>query len=177
MGLHDRYNQGGTGRLESLDRYWTYLGDRIGNYWYRRTGVSRQTLTQSLYLFAAWSGMQYVALTREPMMLAIVGLSILALLGYVRSRGGLVEQIQVEAMRLPRQTFALIRVWLLSLGLLNLAIALGELAASIQAGSVPPVEAGRVMLLGCALTAHQVADYISRTNPITPSRGLGERAR
>jgi hypothetical protein len=176
MSLGDRYSRGGDGRLELLDRYWTNLGDRFGNYWRDRTGVSRHTLTQSLYLFAAWSSMQYVALTRDPAMLGIVALSVLALMGLTRSRGGLVEQIQLEALRLPRRTFVILRVWLLSLGMLSLTMAISDLWLTLQSGTPLPPEAGQSLLLGLALTALQSADYISRTNPSTPSTGLRRRA-
>lgn len=177
MSLSDRYNRGGDGRLELLDRYLTHLGDRAGNYWRDRTGANRNALTQALYLFAAWAAMQHFALAHNPMMLAIVAISMLALMGVTRSRGSLVDQIQVEALRLPRLTFVILRVWLLFIGLLSIATALGEVGVTLQTGSPLPIQAGHSLLAGCALTALQASDYISRTNPITPSGGRGLRKR
>jgi len=171
LSLHDRYNRGGDSRLELLDRYFTYLGDRTGNSWHDRTGASRTDLTRSLYMFAAWAAVQHMALSHDPVMLVIAGISIMSLLGYLRSRGGLVEQIQVEAMGLPKRTFVIIRVWLLALGLLSLATAIGDLAVTVQSGEPLTMQSAESWLLGCALTALQVSDYISRTNPIYPSGG------
>src|SRR5687768_8476541 len=105
MSLHDRYNRGG-GRLENLDRYLTHLGNRAGNAWLHRTGASRHVLTQGLYLFSAWAALHHLFLFREPIMVIIVGLAIFGMMGITQSRGGLVEQIQVEALGLPRWTFA-----------------------------------------------------------------------
>lgn len=175
MTLSDRYNRGGDGRLELLDRYLTYLGDRVGNYWLDHTGASRSILTQSLYLFAAWAALQHLVVSHDPTMLVIAGVSLLALGGRTRSRGGLSEQIQVEALGLPRTTFVILRVWLLAVGLLCLAIAAGELAVTLQAGIPLPMDAAKSLLVGCALTSLQASDYISRTNPVWPSGG-GRRA-
>jgi hypothetical protein len=172
VSLSDRYNRGGDGRLDLLDRYLTELGDRLGNAWRDHTGVSRTTLTQSLYLFSAWASLQYVAVSHDPGMLAIAFIALLPLVGIARPRGSLVEQIQVEAMRLPRRTFVILRIWLLTLGLLSLAMAIGSLASAIVPGSggLPP-DMAENWLLGLALTALQASDYISRTNPIWPTSG------
>lgn len=176
VSLDDRYNRGGTGRLELLDRYLTHLGDRAGSYWFVRTGASRGALTQGLYLFAAWAAMQYVALARDPWMLVVVGMSLMALVGLTRTRGSLVEQMQLEVLGLPRRTFVILRIWLLFLGLLSLAVALGALIVALQTGAPPTMETYKSLLLGCALTALQIGDYIGRTNPTWPSRGLRMRA-
>jgi hypothetical protein len=171
MSLHDRYNRGGDGRLELLDRYLTYLGDRTGNSWRDRTGANREVLTRSLYLFAAWASLQHVALSRDPTMLFIAGIAMMSLFGKLKSRGGLVEQIQVEAMGLPKRTFVILRVWLLFIGLFSLAMAIGDLALSLQSGIPLTINSAEGWLMGCALTALQSSDYISRTNPIFPSGG------
>ncbi|HET8524024.1 MAG TPA: hypothetical protein VFL82_12370 [Thermomicrobiales bacterium] len=179
MSLHDQYNRTigpDEGRLVLLDRYLTYLGDRAGNYWRDHTGISRALLTQGLYVFAAWAAMQHLMIVHDPTMLVIVGISLLALVGIKPARGTVVEQMQIEALGLPRRTFVLLRLWLLSLGLLSLAIALGDFAASIQSGTPMPPNTIQSWLLGCALTAWQVSDYISRTNPTWPSRGLRQRS-
>src|SRR5688572_23598608 len=112
MSLNDRYNHGG-GRIQNLDRYLTHLGDRAGNAWHSRTGASRHTLPQGLYLFAVWACLQDLMLTGDFFMLAFAGQALLGLLGVTQSRGGLVEQIQVEALRLPKSTFAMLRVFIL----------------------------------------------------------------
>jgi hypothetical protein len=179
MSLNDRYNRSDNsdeGRLVLLDRYFTYLGDRAGNYWRNHTGASRTALTQALYIFAAWAAMQHLLIVHDPTMLVIVAISLLALVGIRPARGTVVEQMQIEVLGLPRKTFVILRLWLLVLGLLSLAIALGDLAASIQSGTPLPADAIQSWLLGCALTAWQVSDYISRTNPTWPSRGLREHS-
>jgi hypothetical protein len=171
LSLHDRYNRGGDSRLELLDRYLTHLGDRTGNYWHDRTGASRIVLTRSLYLFACWAAMQHLVLSWDPMMLALAGISLMSLFGMLRSRGGLVEQIQVEAMGLPRRTFVILRICLLVNGLFALASALGDVVLMLETGDSLPPSVVETWLLGCSLTALQVSDYISRTNPIFPSGG------
>jgi hypothetical protein len=176
MGLIDRYNRGGDSRLELLDRYLTHLGDRAGNFWRDRTGASRTVLTQSLYHFAAWAAMQQLVLAHDPTMLVIVGISLLALRGVTRTRGGPVEQIQAEALGLPRRTFVILRLWLLGVGMLSLAIAVGDLAVTLQTRSPLPLDATKSLLVGCALIAWQIGDYISRSNPIWPSGGARRRA-
>jgi hypothetical protein len=175
LSLNDRYNRGGAGRLELLDRYLTHLGDRAGNYWFVRTGASRGALTQGLYLFAAWAAMEHVVVAGDPTMLFVVVMSLLALMGLTRSRGGLVEQMQLEVLGLPRRTFIILRIWLLFLGLLSLAMALGDLNVALLTGVAPTMETNKSLLLGCALTGLQIGDYISRTNPTWPSRGLRMR--
>jgi hypothetical protein len=171
MSLNDRYNPGGNGRLEKLDQYFTYLGDRTGNSWRDRTGASRNDLTRSLYLFAAWAALQHLVISHDPMMILLAGIAMMSMAGVFRSRGGLVEQIQVEALGLPRRTFVILRVWLLVIGLFSLAMAIGDLAVTLQSGAPLTIQSAESWLLGCSLTALQTSDYISRTNPIFPSGG------
>jgi hypothetical protein len=168
MSLHDRYNRGG-GRLENLDRYLTHLGNRAGNAWHDRTGVSRHVLTQGLTLFAIWAALQNFMISRNLLMVVIAGLAFLGLRGMTQSRGGLVEQIQVEALGLPRWTFALLRLMLLTVGSLALARATGGLALALQTGTPVPFEACEALLKGAALVSLQAGDYIRRTNPPTAS--------
>jgi hypothetical protein len=175
MSLNDRYNRPSDsdgGRLVLLDHYLTYLGDRAGNYWRDHTGASRSVLTQGLYIFAAWAAMQHLLIVHDPTMLVVVAISLLALNGIRPARGTVVEQMQIEALGLPRRTFVILRLWLLTLGLLSLAIALGDFAAAVQSSTPVPADSIQSWLLGCSLTAWQVSDYISRTNPTWPSRGL-----
>ncbi len=176
MSLNDRYNRGGSGRLENLDSYLTQLGDRAGNAWLDGTGLDRSMLTRGLYLFSAWAGLQHVAVFHDPDMLIVVGLALLNLAGMTQSRGGLVEQIQVEALGLPRGTFAFLRIWLLVLGALSLATAAGYFMESLTMGTGLPMAALRALLFGCALVALQLSEYIRRTNPTFPSSGLRRRA-
>ena len=116
MSLSDRYNRG-DGRLESLDRYLTHIGDRIGSAWWTHTGVSRVTFTQGLYVFSAWAALQQFAFSRNPVVLMIAGVAMLSWqgVGTGQSRGGLVEQIQSEAAGLPTNTLVILR--LITLGL------------------------------------------------------------
>ena len=176
MSLNDRYDRGGQGRLENLDRYLTELGNRFGNYWWDRTVVDRSTLTQGLYLLAAWAGLQHTALFHRPMMLIWVGVSLFGLMGIGQTRGTLVEQMQIELLGLPKQTFAFLRLFVLSIGLLSLATAAGQLLVSLQTGTAIPMEATSSLLTGLALTGLQVSEYIRRTNPSFPSSGLRRRA-
>jgi hypothetical protein len=171
LSLHDRYNRGGDGRLELLDKYLTHLGDRTGESWRDRTGASRSVLTRSLYIFAAWAALQHVMLSHDPVMLIIAGVAMASLFGMLKSRGGLFEEIQTEALGLPRRTFVILRVWLLIIGLFSLAMAIGDLAVTLQSGVPLTIDSAESWLMGCALTALQSSDYISRTNPIFPSGG------
>ncbi len=177
MSLNDRYNRGaGSGRLENLDSYLTQLGDRAGNAWLDHGGGSRTILTQGLYLFSIWAGLQNVALFHDPMVLSLVALAMLGLMGIGQSRGNVVEQMQIEVLGLPRRTFVVLRLSLLAIGLLSLATAAGDLLVSLQTGTAIPVPAVDSWLMGLALTALQVSEYIRRTNPSFPSKGLAERA-
>jgi len=171
MALNDRYNRGG-GRLENLDRYLTHLGDRFGNFWRERTGLNRTVLTQALYLLAAWAALHAAIWFERPLMLGIAGVGLVALMGKTPiSRGGLVEEMQVEALGLPRRTFVILRLWLLGLGLLNLAQATSDLALAAGSGVPPSLQGVEFLFTGCAFTALQAADYIRRTNPSSPSGG------
>ncbi len=177
MSLNDRYNRaGGRGRLENLDRYLTQLGDRVGNAWLDHGGGSRTILTQGLYLFSVWAGLQHVALFHNPMMFLFVGLALLGLLGVSQPSGSLVEQMQVEVLGLPKWIFAFLRIWLLSLGLFSLALALGYALLAIQTGTALPMDTAMSLLDGCTLVALQASEYIRRTNPSFPSSGLRRRA-
>jgi hypothetical protein len=126
-------------------------------------------LTQSLYLFAVWAALQNMVMTRDHMMIVIVGLAFFGLRGTTQSRGGLVEQMQVEVLRLPRWTFAFLRLLLLSAGCLTLARVTGEAAVALQSQTPIPLEASVDFLRGVALVALQAGEYIRRTNPPTIS--------
>jgi hypothetical protein len=170
MALHDRY-QRGDGRVQALDLYLTRLGDRAGNAWFRRTGISRSLLTQALYLFSAWSSAERFVIFRDPYAVWFIALALFGLTGMGTSRGGVVEQMQMEVLRLPRNTLSILRIFLLGMGLLSLAQAVGLLLGAAAGGTGVTAEFGRQFLSGCALTALQVSEYIRRTNPIWPSRG------
>ncbi|MDP9469842.1 MAG: hypothetical protein M3Q71_04125 [Chloroflexota bacterium] len=176
MSLNDRYNCGGSGRLENLDNHLTQLGDRAGNAWLNRGGGSRTVLTQGLYLFSIWAGLQHVALFHNPMILMIVGLALFGLLGVTQSSGGVVEQMQVEVLGLPKSTFAFLRILLLGAGLFSLATAMGYVLVAVQTGTALPMAAAMSLLHGCTLVALQAGEYIRRTNPSFPSSGLRRRA-
>ena len=170
MSLTDRY-QRGDGRLALLDRYLTHLGDRVGTRFVERTGAGRETLTHGLYLASAWAALQHVVFTHDPGFLAVAGLALLSLRGLVPSRGGLVEQIQVEAAGLPRNTLLVMRLAILGLGLLSLLTAAAYVADALRTGAPLFSQAAESALSGIALFALQAADYIRRTNPVTPSGG------
>ena len=170
MSLTDRY-QRGDGRLALLDRYLTNLGDRVGTRFAERTGAARETLTHGLDLASAWAAIQHVVLVHDPGLLAVAGLALLSLRGLVPSRGGLVEQIQVEAAGLPKYTLLVMRLAILGMGLMSLLMAAAYVADAVRTGVPLPFEAAESALSGVALFALQAADYIRRTNPVTPSGG------
>ncbi len=171
MSLGDRYNRG-DGRLANLDRYLTHLGERAARAWLDRTGTGSGTLVQGLYFLSAWAAVQHLTFFRNPTVVIFAGAALLALQGLTRSRGGLVEQIQSEAMGLPKWWFAGCRLFVLVLGLFNLAIAAGGILAAFLAGAAVLPETAGALLLGCTMAALQAGDYIGRANPLPPSRGL-----
>jgi hypothetical protein len=170
VSLSDRYNRG-NGRLQSLDRYLTEVGNRIGNAWWARTGTSRVTLTQGLCVFSAWAATQYFSLTHDPIVVAIIVIAFLSWQGIGQSRGGLVEQIQSEAAGLPKNALVTLRLIILGAGALQLATASGDVLGTLGGGSLVTVHTLEALLLGSALVALQASDYIRRTNPFTPSSG------
>lgn len=174
MSLADRYNRG-DGRLQSLDRYLTQLGDRAGRAWWSRTGVSRVTLTQGLYVFSAWAATQQFTLTHDPIMITIVVAAVInwqsQFTGRSLSRGGLVEQIQSEAAGLPKNTLVVLRLIILILGSFQLALAAGDVLSTLLGASLISVMTLQTALVGASLFTLQASDYIRRTNPMTPSGG------
>lgn len=170
MSLSDRYNRG-DGRLQSIDRYLTTVGDRIGNAWWTRTGISRSTFTQALYVFSAWAATQQFALTHDPIVTVIILAAVLSWQGIGQSRGGLVEQIQSEAAGLPKNTLVALRLVILAAGGLQLATASGDVLGTLFGGAFVTAQTLEALLLGSALVALQASDYIRRTNPFTPSSG------
>lgn len=175
MSLSDRYNRG-DGRLAALDRYLTLLGERAARVWYDRTGTGSRTLTQGLYVLSAWAAVQHLTWFRDPTVIVFAGVALLAFQGLTLSRGGLVEQIQAEAMGLPRWWLAACRLTVLVLGLFNLAVAAGGILAALLGAMPVLAETASTLLLGCAMVALQAGDYIGRANPSPPSRGLHQRA-
>ena len=176
MSLQDRYDRGGDGRLENLDRHLTRLADRFGNHLATRTGLARHTLTQIIYVVSAWAGTQHLALVHDPMMIAFIGFALMGMVGITQvSRGGVVEQMQTEVLGLPKQTFVALRLFVLVLGLFGLAIAAGNLASALVNRTWPPFTTWESLLSGSCITALQLGDYIRRTNPFTPSGRNGFR--
>jgi hypothetical protein len=170
MALHDRY-QGGDGRIQALDRYLTRLGDRAGSAWFLRTGVNRSVLTRALYVFSAVASAQRFVLFHDPFAMMVLALALIGLSGIGTSRGGVVEQMQMEVLRLPHNTLAFLRIFLLTIGLFALATAAGMLLGATLGGTGLPIGFGEQLLSGLALTALQSSEYIRRTNPIWPTRG------
>lgn len=170
MSLHDRYYRD-DGRLQALDRYLTDLGDRIGSFWFARTGISRAVLTQGLFLLSAWASLQRLLFLQDLYATWFIALALFGLTGLSPSRGGVVEQMQMEVIRLPRNTLTFFRILLLAMGLFGLAQATGMVIASILAEGFPAVSIGDQLLTGVALTALQAGEYIRRTNPPVRSNG------
>lgn len=179
MSLADRYNRG-DGRLQSLDRYLTQLGDRAGRVWWSRTGISRVTLTQGLYVFSAWAATQQFTLTHDPIMITLIVAAVInwqsQFTGRSLSRGGLVEQIQSEAAGLPKNTLVVLRLIILFLGGFQLALAAGDVLSTLLGASLISVMTLQTALVGGSLFALQASDYIRRTNPMTPSSGGHRRS-
>lgn len=170
MSLSDRYNRG-DGRLQSLDRYLTHVGDRVGNAWWARTGINRAIFTQGLYVFSAWAATQHYALSHDPIVTVIILVAVLSWRGVGQSRGGLVEQIQAEAAGLPKNALVALRLIILGTGSLQLATATGEILATLAGATLVTTQTLESLLLGASLVALQASDYIRRTNPFTPSSG------
>jgi hypothetical protein len=175
VSLVDRYNRG-DGRLQALDRYLTHLGDRVGNAWWARTGISRSTFTQGLYVFSAWAATQHFALTHDPIVTVIILVAVLNWQGIGQSRGGLIEQIQSEAAGLPKNALAALRLVILGVGGLQLATASGDVLGTLGGGTLVTIRTLEAFLIGSALIALQGGDYIRRTNPFTPSGGHRRQA-
>ena len=171
MSLSDRYNRG-DGRIQSFDKYLTEIGDDLGEFWWRSTGIHRSVLTQGLYVVSAWAGAQHFMVTRDPGMLLITCVALLSYMGMGHSKGGLVEQLQAEATGLPKNSLAFLRLFILAVGVLNLASAACAFAASFGSEPVTSGDVAVPLLIGLSLTALQLSDYIRRTNPVTPSGGM-----
>lgn len=178
MSLADRYNRG-DGRLELLDRYLTSLGDRAGESWRDRSGASRAALTQGLCIYSAWAATQEFALTHNVVTIAIIVAAVLTwraqFMGVGVSRGGLIEQIQSEAAGLPKNALAAMRMMILAGGMLQIALAAGDLLSAFAGGMLLVRDLFDCFLLGSALVALQASDYISRTNPAPPRDGNRQR--
>jgi len=171
VSLSDRYNRG-DGRIQSFDKYLTEIGDDLGEFWWRSTGIHRSVLTQGLYVVSAWAAAQHFMLTREPNMLLITCVALLSYMGMGHSKGGLVEQLQAEATGLPKNSLAFLRLFILAVGVFNVAVAACALAASFGAEPIASSKITVPLLIGLSLTALQLSDYIRRTNPVTPSGGM-----
>ena len=172
MSLSDRYNRG-DGRIQSFDKYLTEIGDDLGEFWWRSTGIHRSVLTQGLYVVSAWAGVQHYIVTRDVTMLLISAVALLSYMGIGgQSKGGLVEQLQAEATGLPRNTLAFLRLFILTGGVFNISSAACAFAASFGSEQITSGDVAAPLMVGLSLTALQLSDYIRRTNPVTPSGGM-----
>jgi len=171
VSLSDRYNRG-DGRIQSFDKYLTEIGDDLGEFWWRSTGVNRSVLTQGLYIVSTWAAVQHFMVTRQPNMLLIACVALLSYMGLGHSKGGLVEQLQAEATGLPKNSLAFLRLFILTVGVFNGAVAVCALGASFGSEPISAGEVAAPLLIGLSLTALQLSDYIRRTNPVSPSGGM-----
>jgi len=170
MALNDRLNRNGDGSdltpVELIDAKLTQLADRWANDWQARTRQSRQSLTFDLYILATVAALIYVFLTHEFLFL---GVAVLAYAGSApgKRRGGLIDEIQLEAAGLPRRTLKYLGVFILGLGLYGLLSSAMMIPIYLLHGdAILPCLPGLVG--GLALTALKVADYVARTNPSRP---------
>ena len=85
---------------------------------------------------------------------------------------GLIEQLQAEATGLPKNTMAFMRLFILTVGVFNIASAACAFVASFGSGPITAGDVAVPLLIGLSLTALQLSDYIRRTNPVTPSGGM-----
>lgn len=175
MSLNDRYHRDDS-RLSRIDSSLTRLGDRAGNLWLAWTGIDRSILTYSLFMLSAGVAFQKLALFHDPVDMLIIMLAVMGMLGLTRTRGGIVEQLQVEAVGLPKNTLIFFRLMLLLSGFMGLSSGLGYVVESIQTGVPVPAAGIESLLSGLMLVTLQSAEYIQRTNPSPPSRGLLQRA-
>lgn len=175
MSLNDRYHRD-DGRLSRIDTRLTRLGDKAGNIWLNRTGIDRSILTYSLFVLSAGVAFQKLTLFHDPVDILIILLAVMGMLGLSRTRGGIVEQLQVEAVGLPKNALVFFRLLLLLAGLMGLSSGLGAVAESLQSGTALPATGIESLLSGLMLLTLQAAEYIQRTNPSPPSRGLLQRA-
>lgn len=173
MSLSDRYNRG-EGRIQSFDKYLTDLGNQLGNLWHTNTGYSRRTLTQGLYVVAALTAAQQYAFSHNFMSLMFAGVALLGFMGVMPALGGVVEQIQAEAVGLPKNTLAAMRLQVLGIGVFMLAVAISQVLADVTGQTPLTLQFVNNLLLGVSFTALQASDYIRRTNPATPSGGRGQ---
>ena len=167
MALKKEFNRGDGGRdadpVVRLDAALTVVADRWAEGWQARGGRSRQELTLGLYAIATGASGAYVLLTGEWLFL---GLGVLAYAGGARGkqRGALIDEIQLEAVGLPRHTLKYLSVFLLGLGLFGLLSGLALVVVDLLLLGTP-VAALPGPVGGLAITALKVADYIARTNP------------
>ena len=167
MALKKEFNRGDGGRdadpVVRLDVALTVVADHWAEGWQARGGRSRQELTLGLYAVATGASGAYVLLTGEWLFL---GLGVLAYAGGARGkqRGALIDEIQLEAIGLPRHTLKYLSVFLLGLGLFGLHSGLALAAVDLLLLGTP-VAALPGLMGGLAITALKAADYIARTNP------------
>jgi hypothetical protein len=164
MSLNDRYHRD-EGRIQRMDRRFTEIGDRFGNYWTETTGITRSTLTRSLYFVSIVAAVQHYLLYHEFPVLLLCLFAVLSMNAGTISRGGIVEQIQSEAAGLPRNTVAFFRLMILLIGVFNLMGASTRLIAMEFSPDVVAAGVGSDLLVGIAMVALQFSEYIRRTNP------------
>ena len=170
MSLSDRYNRG-DGRIQSFDKFLTDLGNRVGNFWADQTGVSRRSLTQGLYVLSALAATQHFAVSHDFTVLLFTAVALLAYMGAMPALGGVVEQIQAEAAGLPKNTLAIMRLFILWVGAFLLTSVVVDVVADLIGSEPLDRQFALDLLMGVSLVALQASDYIRRTNPSIPSSG------
>lgn len=170
MSLSDRYNRG-EGRIQSFDKYLTELGNRVGNLWSDQTGVSRRSLTQGLYVLSALAATQHFSVAHDPTVLLFAGIALLAYMGAMPALGGVLEQIQAEAAGLPKNSLAIMRLFVFWVGALLLTSAVVRMFGDLIGSAPLDTQFALDLLMGVSLISLQASEYIRRTNPATPSGG------
>lgn len=170
MSLSDRYNRG-EGRIQSLDKFLTDLGNQVGNWWSDQTGIPRRSLTQGLYVASALAATQHFALSHDPAVLLFAAVALIAYMGVMPALGGVVEQIQSEAVGLPRNTLAFMRLFIFWMGALMLTSVTVRVFADVVGTAPLDKDFALDLLMGVSLISLQASEYIRRTNPTTPSGG------
>jgi hypothetical protein len=176
VGLQDRYHRD-DGRIQRLDRRFTEFGSRLGTLWWEATGISRDRLTRGLVFVSIAAILQHYILYQRATILLFLFVALASLSSRAPVRGGLVEQIQSEASGFPRNAIAFLRLQIMFLGVYLLSIALVAIVTDAFQPDVDSAVIGPNLLMGLALVALQLSDYIRRTNPLGGLRPPGRLVR
>jgi len=165
------------GRIQRLDHRFAESGRLLGNWWCDLTGLSRNLLVDVLAVVSTFAILQHYVQYHRVNVLMFLMLPVASLLGVQSTRGGVREQIQLEAFGLPRNAVAFLRLQIIFLGLFFLMNGIAQwfaVAIRLPADGQPY---GASLLLGLALVAAQASDYVRRTDTASGNRRSTQTAR